>query len=55
MTSDSPGEGAAFNINDITLSNNLSATENTNLMSLIMDYKDVFATNPGKPRKANLL
>ena len=55
MTSDSPGEGAAFNINDITLSDNLSATENTNLMSMIMDYKDVFATNPRKPRKTHLL
>ena len=32
MTSDSPGEGAAFNINDITLRDNLSATENTNLV-----------------------
>ena len=55
LTSDSPGEWAACNINDITLSDNLSATENTNLMSLIMDYKDVFATNPRKPRKTNLL
>ena len=55
MTSDSPDEGAAFNINDITLSDNLSATENANLMSLIVDSKDVFATNPRKPRKTHLL
>jgi len=54
MPSDFPSEGAPFNIN-ITLSKNLSGTKNTQLMALLTDYKDAFATNPRKPRKTNLL
>ena len=44
-----------FDINDITLSNKLSATETSQLESLITDYKDVFATNPSKPKRTDLL
>ena len=44
-----------FDNNNITLSNKLSATENSQLESLITDYKDVFATNPSKPKRTDLL
>lgn len=44
-----------FDINDITLSNILSATETSQLKSLIAVYKDVFAANPRKPKRTDLV
>eukprot|EP00794_Sanderia_malayensis_P002223 gene2223-2531_t len=55
ISSISACENKGFDINDITLSTNLSATETSQLKLLITDYKDVFATIPKIPKKADLL
>ena len=51
----SAGENTDFDMNDITLDDNLSAIETNQLKSIINNYKDVFATNPRNPKRTDLL